>query len=160
MLQCQIWGRGTGNVGKWEALKTRGTGGKDRNVCHSIPAAGFSPVFVPIVAGWSQAWYKVEIELSGGLVGVGWKFWYRDIHLLNIGDLAPSRDLGLTPELRSELSRPVNFRGHGLVQCVSNDVFFCTWHFSNFSSGGHLQATHWVFLPAFSVDMWRKNKCF
>ena len=27
MLQCQIWGRGTGNAGEWKAL-TQGTQGK------------------------------------------------------------------------------------------------------------------------------------
>ena len=71
MLQCQIWGRGTGNVGKWEALKTRGTGGKDRNVCHSIPAAGFSPISAPRVARSNTGWYKIEMGPIGDLV----EFW-------------------------------------------------------------------------------------
>ena len=32
MLQCQIWGRGTGNACEWEALTqgTSDTGGKDK----------------------------------------------------------------------------------------------------------------------------------
>ena len=31
MLQCQIWGRGTGNAGEWKAL-TQGTNGKKKNL--------------------------------------------------------------------------------------------------------------------------------
>ena len=44
MLQCRIWGRGTGNAGESEAL-TQGTQGKERKVCSSIPASSFSLVF-------------------------------------------------------------------------------------------------------------------
>jgi hypothetical protein len=54
MLHCQIWGRGTGNAGEWEAL-TQGTGGKDRKISHSKPAASFSQVFVTRVAGFNRA---------------------------------------------------------------------------------------------------------
>ena len=50
MLQCQIWGRGTGNAGEWEAL-TQGTQKKKRKICRSIPAASFSPVFALSIEG-------------------------------------------------------------------------------------------------------------
>ena len=54
MLQCRIWGRGTGIAGEWEAL-TQGTQGEKKKICHSTPAAGFSPVFVTRFAGLSIA---------------------------------------------------------------------------------------------------------
>ena len=50
MLQCRIWGRGTGNAGEWKAL-TQGTQGKKRRLCRSIPASIFLPVFPLSVAG-------------------------------------------------------------------------------------------------------------
>jgi len=34
MLQCRIWGRGTGNAGEWEAL-TQGTQGEKTNFEHA-----------------------------------------------------------------------------------------------------------------------------
>ena len=49
MLQCQIWGRGTGNAGEWEAL-TQGTQGKERKICRSLPTASFNPIFALRVA--------------------------------------------------------------------------------------------------------------
>jgi len=63
MLQCRIWGRGTGNADEWKAL-TQGTHGETITTCRSIPAAFFSPVFVLRVAGLNS-----EIEPIYGLGG-------------------------------------------------------------------------------------------
>jgi hypothetical protein len=46
MLQGQIWGRGTGKAGEWEAL-TQGTQGEKTKFCRSTSAP---TVFAPIVA--------------------------------------------------------------------------------------------------------------
>ena len=40
MLQCQIWGRGTGNAGEWKAL-TQGTGEKEKNLLRRVSAQFF-----------------------------------------------------------------------------------------------------------------------
>jgi hypothetical protein len=50
MLQGRIRGRGTGIAGEWKAL-TQGAQGKKTKICRSIPAASFSTVFAPRVAG-------------------------------------------------------------------------------------------------------------
>jgi len=50
MLQCQIWGRGTGNAGEWEAI-TQGTHGEKTKICRSLPNASFSPLFALSVEG-------------------------------------------------------------------------------------------------------------
>ena len=50
MPQCRIWGRGTGNAGKWEAL-TRETQGKKTKKSCSIPATSFSLVLLSDLRG-------------------------------------------------------------------------------------------------------------
>jgi hypothetical protein len=59
MLQCQIWGRGTGNAGEWKAL-TQGTQGKRGKICRSIPAASFGPVFALRVAAKLYDFDKIK----------------------------------------------------------------------------------------------------
>jgi len=69
---------------------TRDTGGKDRKIHYSIPAASFSPVFVAKVAG---------------------------LDIPACATSAPHKIPKFTPELRGELSSPMKYKGRGLVQC-------------------------------------------
>jgi len=39
---------------------------------------------------------------------------------------APYKIPTFTPELQTELTSPIQFKGRGLVQCVSNGVCFCS----------------------------------
>jgi len=63
LLQCQIWGRGTGNASEWKAL-TQGTKGKKRKFCRSISALNFLVVFPLRVVG--------KLWLRQNLNGVNW----------------------------------------------------------------------------------------
>ena len=79
MLQCQIWGRETGNAGKWEAL-TQGTPRK-KKICRSIPA-GVSAQFLlselkkkSVECGQSVAWLNFgELMYSSTCSKFGWSF--------------------------------------------------------------------------------------
>jgi len=57
MLQCRIWGKGAGIAGEWRHSH-KGHRGK-RQICCSITAANFSPVFALRVAGLNTGYYKM-----------------------------------------------------------------------------------------------------
>jgi hypothetical protein len=73
MLQCRIWGRGTGNTSEWEAL-TQGTQEKDRKICaphllrfsarfSSPELRGYLMVNYKLKRGQSVAWSDVGAKL-------------------------------------------------------------------------------------------------
>ena len=52
--------------GYWECRQvggthTRDTGGKDRNICRSVPAASFNPVFITRVVGLDTGQNKIKM---------------------------------------------------------------------------------------------------